>query len=250
MNEPSIISHEGIEVQVFDLREEPIVLPPRKWNQHIKRDPKDAKGVCLHQWDTKVGTEPRNRQRFGEPLALAKRALKIPAHISLGATEISKTPIVSIAHPLERYCYHGDAANGSYLGIEVMGSFPFTEDRRSVHHTPLSPELQAAIAVGLQVASRLLIDWTSQSGPWELIAHRQACNSVGDHTECCGEGILSLACKVPSDFIPDPNKVLDEEWSLPWPQAWSRHIPLPAKPSLTIKIPKSDSPFGGEPPIV
>lgn len=222
-------------VQIIDLRSEAIVLDRRAWNASTRRDPKTQRGICLHQWGTKVGTTSSNRIKYGEPEALARRALKVPAHISVGVTERTNVPIVALAHPLDRYLYGSDAANAHFLTMEVMGLFPYEESTRSTHHSRMTPELQAAVSMGLKVALDMLDDWTGSQGPWELITHRQGCNSKGDHTSCCGEGPLSLALHaldeegIAGRLVPDPDLTLNAKWSKPWPPSWRQHLAPPPK---------------------
>lgn len=236
-----VLSKTGMPVHVFDLQDEPCVLKTRQWSPTVQRDPKDQRGICLHQWDTEVGTELRFRRQYGEPEALARRALRVPAHISVGVTQLSKTPIVSIAHPLTRYLMGSDAANAHYLTMEVMGNFPFEEATRSMHHTEITEVLEAAVEVGLEVAATLLNEWAG-SAPWEVITHRQACNSKGDHRTCCGEAVVAMACKATSNtkalFDLNPDRVLVPEWGKAWPASWRSHIPkkvLVVVPSLPLQ---------------
>lgn len=224
---PELRSLDGIQVQVFDLSHEPVQILDRQWSRHTTRSPQDQRGVCLHQWEAKVGTEARFRAQWGEPEALARRALKVPAHISVGVTERTNVPIVSIAHPLDRYVFHGDAANAHFLGFEVMGLFPFEEPAKSPRHTVITPELQAAVSVGLMVAAELLEAWTKSQGPWEMITHRQGCNSKGDHVQCCGEAVVQMALHNQDLFIPCPDEVLSKTIAQPWPQSWRAHMSTP-----------------------
>lgn len=225
---PEIIEAGEHRVQVFDLREEPHRLRSDEWRRS-KRDPAKSRGIVLHQWDTPVGTTALNRRLYGEPGALARRALGCPAHISVGVTQLGGVPVVSLAHPLDRYGFHGDAANAGYIGFEVMGFFPFLEEHRTMHHTKITPALRAAVRVGLKAALDLLDQWTGSQGPWELITHRQGCNSKGDHVRCCGEAVVQMACEALPELegrlIAVPGLVLDPQWSQPWPEAWKRHLP-------------------------
>lgn len=218
----------GPVVQVFDLTGEPPRLRPDRWTPHVRRDPAGLRGVSLHQWDTDVGTEPRNRARWGEPLAFARRALAAPYTISCGVTGHGRVPVVSIAHPPERYTYASDAGNAGYLAIGVMGSFPFTEERRAVQHTPWSEELQAAVDVALQVAARLLGDAAEDGAPWRLVTHRQCVNGPRDHVACPGEMVvrMALASRPVLDglLVADPDLVLDHRHGLPWPAEWRRYL--------------------------
>jgi hypothetical protein len=133
-------------VQVFDLRGEPHQLAAGEWTPHVRRDPAELRGVVLHQWAvTQVGTMSSLRARYGEPLALARRGLSTPYTISCGVTANGGVPVVSIAHPLERYTYASDAGNRHYLAIGVMGLFPFVESARS-------EALRAAVSRALLVA--------------------------------------------------------------------------------------------------
>jgi hypothetical protein len=234
---PEVRILDGIQVQVFDLTHEPVQIADRQWSRHTPRSPQDQRGVCLHQWEAKVGTEARFRLQWGEPEALARRALKVPAHISVGVTERGNVPIVSIAHPLDRYVFHGDAANAHFLGFEVMGLFPFLEEQRTAKHTLVTPQLQAAVTVGLQVAAQLLEEWTKSQGPWELVTHRQGCNSKGDHLQCCGESVVQMAMRSQDLYIPNPDEVLSKVVAEPWPPAWRAHLTtsqIPCTPVSTL----------------
>jgi hypothetical protein len=220
-------------VQVFDLRGEPHQLARDEWTPHVRRDPAEMPGVVLHQWAVRqVGTASSLRARYGEPLALARRALAAPYTISCGVTAHGGVPVVSIAHPLERYTYASDAGNKHYLAVGVMGLFPFTERARSSRHTPHSEALQAAVARALEVAAELLV--TSMRDPgvdvqFLVITHRQCINGRGDHETCPGEVVVEMAAKaLRGDAGPwlslDPDLTLDARWSRPWPDEWRRHL--------------------------
>ena len=248
---PEIRTVGDIRVQVFDLRSEPVVLDSRAWTPSVQRDPLRADGVCLHQWDAPVGTSLRNRRIFGEPEALARRGLRVPAHIHVGVTQIGKVPVVSLAHPLERYLYGSDAANATHVALEVMGVFPFTEDQRTVHHTRITPELQAAMAVGLELAAELLDAWApGRTEPWELITHRQTINGKGDHARCCGEAVVKMALEadLPLFFKPNPDRVFVPAWGRPWPASWRRHLRESPQESPSARCPAPSSP-GGSPEV-
>lgn len=215
--------------QVFDLRQEDLLLDRGEWNPRKKRDPQAARGICLHQWGCVVGTTAKSRERWGEPEALARRALGVPAHASVGVTQHGGDPIVAICHPLERWVHGSDDANGAFLTLEVMGHFPFVESMRKPHHTLLTPALAVAVETGLQVLLDLLDQWTGRTGPWELITHRQACNSRGDHTLCPGEAPIMMAMSALRGDLgdrikPNPDLVLDPKWGHDWPAAWRSHV--------------------------
>ena len=223
-------------VHVVDLRDEPCVLRPRQWTAHVRRDPAKFRGVVLHEWDSPVGTEGRLRQRYGsEAEALGRRGAFAPYTISCGVGQIHGEPVVSLAHPLERYTYASDSACGEYLSIGVMGAFPFTEDERRPHHTVVTPALVAAVHHALSLAVQMLGEAGAQGGPpWSLITHRQGVNGRGDHDRCPGEAVVAMALSsevVASGLlVPDPDLVMVEQWGRPWPDAWRRHLPTIAGP--------------------
>jgi len=218
-----------LEAKIFDLRDEHVVLDPREWNRRKKRDPSQARGICLHQWGVTVGTAQKNRARWGEPEALARRAMGVPAHVSVGVTQHGGEPIVAICHPLDRWVNGSDDGNGSFLTLEVMGHFPFVESTRKPHHTLLTPALAVAVAAGLRSLLDLLDAWTGSTGPWELVTHRQMCNSRGDHTQCPGEGPIILAMEAIKNGLsdrlkPNPDLVLVPKWGHDWSPEWRAHL--------------------------
>lgn len=226
---PTKVSTPAGDVLVFDLRNEPIALEAREWDRRKKRNPKAARGIALHQWGVKVGTTIGNRKRYGEEEALARRALGVPAHLSLGVTLQSQTPIVAICHPLDRHVYGSDDGNSSFVTVETMGSFPFEEKTRNRTHTEVTPQLAAAMSVGLQVTLDLLDEWSPRQGPWELVTHRQCCNSRNDHTACPGEAPVMMAMGAIIGGLgprlqPNPDLVLDPKWGKPWPESWRSHL--------------------------
>lgn len=222
-----------IPVQLFDLRGEKPILPARAWSPFTPRIPKDSKGVCLHQMGSNPKTDPVARSRMGDTASTAQAALAYPYHVAVGLTA-SKTPIVVLAHPPERYLFGGDSSNGSHLQCCVLGKYPFAEPKNQ-HRSKVSLELRAAMVVGLQECVRLLEEWTLGSGPWELLAHRQACNSEA-HPDCPGEGIMGLALTVLevhplADLLfPAPDEVLTPPHSKPWPDSWRSHLPSERPP--------------------
>lgn len=216
------------EVQVFDLRGEPPQLPDGRWTPHVRRDPAQLRGVALHGWGVRqVGTLASQRARYGEPLALARRALRTPYGIVAGVTAHGKVPVVAIAHPLERYTYASDAGNMHFLAIGIMGLFPFVEAQRSPHrHTPDSEALRAAVDRALEVAADLLAEQGVRAPL--LVTHRQCVNGRRDHVCCPGEAVVEMALHSPSyvlgGFRADPDLVLDAGHGLPWPGEWRRHL--------------------------
>lgn len=216
------------EVQVFDLRGEPPQLPDGRWTPHVRRDPAQLRGAALHGWGVRqVGTLASQRARYGEPLALARRALRTPYGVTAGVTAHGKVPVVAIAHPLERYTYASDAGNMHFLAIGIMGLFPFVEAQRSVHrHTPDSEALQAAVDRALEVAADLF----AEHGVREplLVTHRQCVNGKRDHVCCPGEAVVQMALRSPAyelgGFRADPDLVLDGRHGLPWPEEWRHHL--------------------------
>ena len=216
------------EVQVFDLRGEPPQIPEARWTPHVRRDPSQLRGVALHGWGVRqVGTLASQRARYGEPLALARRALRTPYGITAGVTAHGKVPVVAVAHPLERYTYASDAGNMHFLAIGVMGLFPFVEAQRSVYrHTPHLAAMQAAVDRALEVAADLLAEQGVRAPL--LVTHRQLVNGRRDHVCCPGEAVVQMALRSPSfelgGFRADPDLVLDREHGLPWPDEWRPHL--------------------------
>ncbi len=216
---------------VFDLSQEPCELAPYRWNRHRRRDPSKFAGVVLHEWGTRVGTEQRFRLRYGEPLALARRALAAPYTISCGVTRADE-PVVALAHPLERYTYSSDAGNTYWISIGVMGLFPFESAQHDPRrHSEMTDGLRAAIAGALQLAAGWLA--LCASGPFSVITHRQCANGPGDHVVCPGEAVVEAACAtLPPSLTADPDRLLLPEFGRPWPASWRRHIAPPMQVPL------------------
>lgn len=219
------------EVQVFDLRGEPVTMLARKWTPHIRRDPAELRGVVLHSWDVEVGTTSVDRQKYGEPLALARRALKAPYNISVGVTP-SGVPVVAVAHPAERYTYASDAGNAHYISVSVMGTWPFVWGdpvAATLESTARAEAYRLAVSVALSFACEML----PGAGPHALITHRQCANGPADHFRCCGEGPVAMAAQSfairQGDLIADPDLVLLPEFGKTWPESWRRHFVTPAR---------------------
>lgn len=227
-------------VQVFDLREEKPRLPPLQWSKHTPRTPADAKGLCLHQAGVKPRVDHTERSRKGDAASTALTALAFPYHVAVGVTA-SKAPIVVLAHPLVRYLFGGDASNGSYLQFAVLGKFPLSEPKNQ-HKSKISLELKAAMLVGLQESVRLLGEWSGSAGPWEMLAHRQACTSTA-HQGCPGEVIMGLAVGCLEEhpladlLFPSPETALSSPHSLPWPDEWMQYLPSEKTP---VDAPRPD----------
>ena len=219
------------DVHLTDLRGEPCVLRRGQWTPHTRRDPARMRGVVLHQWDAEVGTEGRLRFRFGsEAEALGQRAAFAAYTISAGVGLLTGVPVVSLAHPVERYTFASDSACGEWVAVGIMGLFPFEEVARKPHHTSVTDAWQAAVDRALAEAVKMLPE---DGGPWSLITHRQGINGRGDHVRCPGEAVVAMALRSPSVrdglLVPDPDLVIVPEWGKAWPESWRAH--LASKPS-------------------
>lgn len=227
----------GGEVRVFDLRAEPCELAAGRWNSRRRRAAAEIRGVVLHQWGTSVDTTAGDRMRLGEPLALARRALRAPYTVACGVTDAG-VPVVSVAHPLERYTYASDAGNANYLAIGVMARLPFAaEEHHPVRHAAWTDAMEAALHRALEVAVCLvegapLDDLTLPDAPLALITHRQCANEPHDHFTCSGEHVVAASLRSESVragvLIPDPDLVILPKYGKTWPDAWRRHLPKQA----------------------
>lgn len=244
-------------VQVFDLRGVPHQLARDEWTPHVARQPEDMRGVALHAWGSrKVGTMGSLRARYGEPLALARRGLTVPYALTCGVTAIGGVPIVSIAHPLERYAFASDAGNAGFVSVGVMGLFAFTrEDHNPLRHTEMTDALRRAVDVALEEAVRLLDDFSGKPGPWSLITHRQCANGKKDHFACPGEALLASALQshaVSSGLlVPEPDLVLDPRYGKPWPPEWRRLLQRQTDLSRSVALGDRSLPgdVGPSPPV-
>lgn len=227
-------------VQVFDLRDVPHQLARDEWTPHTTRQPEDMRGVVLHAWGVKgVGTMGSMRARYGEPLALARRGLAVPYTISCGVTANGGVPVVSIAHPVERYTFSSDAGNAGFVSVGVMGLFAFTrEEHADVRHTTMTGALRSAVDVALQEAARMLGEFSGSTGPWALVTHRQCANGQRDHFACPGEALLGAALQAHAVgsglLVPEPDLVLDSRYGKPWPPEWRRHLRQPRQADLAF----------------
>src|SRR6185503_1383164 len=224
---------DAAEILVVDLRAEECVLRRDQWSPHLRRDPAKFRGVVLHQWASHVGTEARLRAKHGgEAQALARRGPHAPYTISAGVTLVTGEPVVSLAHPRERYTYASDSASAEFVSVGIMGRFPFEEeDRSEPRDTALTPALFAAVNRALSEALAML----PGGGPWPLITHRQSINGPRDHVLCPGEAsiILALASSAVRDglLVPDPDMLVLPEWGKAWPASWRRHLAV-ARPDV------------------
>ena len=227
-------------VQRFDLSREPHELDPREWSRSRRRDPSEMVGVVMHQWATTVGTEPRNRRKYGsEAAALAHRGLAVPYSLVAGVTERSGEPIAALCHPIERYTFASDNACGHYVAIGVMGLFPFEEAGRGLKHSPVTAALAAAVDECLAWVAELLDPHrAADAPPMSLITHRQAINGPRDHVQCPGEAVVAMACA--SDWVrlgayrPMPDLVLVDGVGKPWPPSWRSHLPTLDQPTPPV----------------
>lgn len=232
----------AIQVQRFDLRGEPIVLAPEKWNPHMLRDPRTMRGVVLHAWDVSVGTEARLRMSLGgEGPALARRALGAPYNVCGGVGRITGVPVVVLAHPVERYTHASDAACRDFVSVGLMGRFPFTAGEDNGRPgTVITDALQAVVDAALDEAVKMLPEGDR---PHLLITHRQACNGQRDHFNCPGEAAVMMALRSPAVrsglLVPDPELVLVAGVGRPWPGHWRRHFvgrPATKPPALLAPV--------------
>lgn len=233
------------DVVVVDLRGEPVELDRRRWRPHDSREATAIRGVVLHAWDTAVGTTPEARRRWGEPVALARRALRAPYSISCGVTRAG-VPVVALAHPLARYTFASDAGNREWLSVGVMGHFPLEEaTRRRAVHCAWTDALEQALDWALQHAVQILDDATRGADPWSLITHRQCVNGPRDHDACPGECVVASALRsrpvTAGLLVPDADLVLDGRFGRPWPTSWRSHLPAPRK-CLALVPDASDHP--------
>lgn len=224
------------QVLVFDLRAEPCELRQGEWAPLVTRSAEDQRGVCLHSWGTAVGTTIANRRRWGsEAHALARRALAAPYHISWGVTRRG-VPVVALAHPVERYTFHGDHANRDFVGIGGMVYAPSYERSRTTAHTVITDAHRAAMDMALELAA---VEYFGGREGLNLIAHRNACNQASDHYGCCTEAVVALACgssAVSSGvFIPRPDVRL-HDLSRAWKPDWRRHIVAAAPPTTAPPV--------------
>jgi len=224
------------QVLVFDLRAEPCELKRGEWAPLVTRSAEDQRGACLHSWGVAVGTTIANRRRWGsEAHALARRALAAPYHISWGVTR-GGVPVVALAHPVERYTFHGDHANRDFVGIGGMVYAPSYERNRTTAHTVITDAHRAAMDMALQLAA---VEYLGGREGLDLIAHRNACNQSSDHYGCCTEAIVALACgssAVSSGvFIPRPDVRL-HDLSRAWKPDWRRHIVAAAPPTTAPPV--------------
>jgi len=224
------------QVLVFDLRNESCELGPHEWAPLVTRSAEDQRGGCLHSWGTVVGTTIANRRRWGsEAHALARRALSARYHISWGVTR-GGVPIVALAHPVERYTFHGDHANRDFVGIGGMVYAPAYERSRTTAHTVITDAHRAAMDMALELAA---VEYLGGREGLDLIAHRNACNQSSDHYGCCTEAVVALACgssAVSSGvFIPRPDVRL-HDLSRAWKPDWRRHIVASAPPTTVPPV--------------
>lgn len=223
-------------VRIFDLRAEPCELGQGQWAPLVTRSAEDQRGACLHSWGVKVGTTIAARRKWGsEAAALARRALRVPYHISWGVTSAG-VPIVVLAHPVERYTFHGDHANRDFVGIGGMVYAPAYESGRAGAHTAITDAHRAAMDMALELAA---VEYLGGREGLDLIAHRNACNQASDHYGCCTEAIVALACEssaVQSGvFIPRPDERL-HRLSRAWRPEWRRHIAASAPPAPSAPV--------------
>lgn len=208
----------------YDLTSDPVRLKANRWTRHRVRSREDMRGVVSHSWQANVGTTATERLRYGESLALARRASEAPYNISAGVTRHGQ-PIAVFAHPIERYTYASDAACRDFISIGVMGLYPFEERTRDAgRHSALSDAMFAAVDEAMRWAVELL----PADGPHVLITHRQAINGRGDHIQCSGEGVVKMflasRAVVCGRIIADPDLVLVPEFGRPWPASWRSHV--------------------------
>jgi hypothetical protein len=246
-------------VQVFDLRGEPHQLARDEWTPHIERAPEDMRGAAVHAWGVKsVGTMGSMRARYGEAGALARRGLAVPYTISCGVTALGGVPVVSLAHPLQRYTYASDAGNAGFVSVGIMGLFAFEAGQTTMRHTVVTDTLRLAVDVALRMAVHLLDTFTMPErapAPWALLAHRQCANGPRDHFACPGEAAIEMALgsKAVRDdlLIPDPDLVLLPQFGKAWPKAWRRHLLDQAQGQLKFEAGLgTDGLVGGEDQLV
>lgn len=210
-------------VEVIDLRGEPCELKSGQWRRADVREVGSHVGICGHQVGSEVGSVRADRRRYGPTMAVARRFLRWPYHVGAGVAY--GQPFVVIAHPFERYTFHGDAANRGYLGFAVAGRFPLFEAGRVPRHG-IRPgaDLMAAVHKALTVLCEMSIE-AGHDGPLDFITHRQAQNSRHDDRDADpGEWLCRTVASSPAVdsglVVPQPDRVLVEGAGLPWPAGW------------------------------
>lgn len=116
------------QTRVIDVRRQQSVSAPRtrKVNgRTVQRDPSTITGVVIHQTAVCYGVPEHllNRYHGDRGMALAHRALAIPAH-----AVAFRSGVIAIPHRLESYTYHANKLNASTLGLEIEGVYPGLSD--------------------------------------------------------------------------------------------------------------------------
>ncbi len=216
----------GAPPRFYDLRDEQdFDYPHGKRKVRVRggkvahRRPEDVTGIVLHQTAVAFGVSPRQVEAShgDERLALARRGLDVACH----AIAFRRGLYVA-THPLTTWVNHGNAYNGSTLGLEVDGRYPGLESQpgRTTWGGDPTTLTEQTIETA-RAALRWLVDTGRAEGmPIEWIyAHRQ---SSANRRSDPGEGLwrevvlnfavpeLGLKTK-PGEYVGDGRPV-PREW--------------------------------------
>jgi len=80
----------------------------------VMREAHEVQGICFHITGAVFGAMPSDVKRHGRALAIQRRALKIPAHMTIFRDGACVVPF-----SLRAYLYHANALNDRTIGIEI-----------------------------------------------------------------------------------------------------------------------------------
>lgn len=114
--------------KIYDLRGEQSPAAPRTrvmGGRTVRRDPRLVTTIMVHQTAVNFGVGKAALRRAGgdRDLALARRALRIPAH-----AVAFRQGFATLGHPLRSYVHGGGVANAWCLHLEIEGLYSGLQD--------------------------------------------------------------------------------------------------------------------------
>jgi hypothetical protein len=163
--------------------------------------------IVLHQTAVKFGTTKRNRDKYGERLALHRRFYKVPYHcVALLNGDVLWN------NEIDRYTYHGNSSNARSLGVAVEGSFPGLESKRKPKHHAIDDFLIATA----RAAVKLMLLKAEEAGAnvTHIQAHRNySSGRVGDPGErLWREVALRAGLVVDGELAAGGGRPIPTEW--------------------------------------
>jgi hypothetical protein len=132
-------------VEIFDLTTQH-ELDVRK-SRRLPRALDKITTIVLHQTGIKFGVTRRNRDQYGERVALHRRFFDVACHVAA----LTNGDVLYV-NPWERYVLHGHSSNSYSIGLEIEGLYAGVVGDGTGSARPLTPRTIAAARKAVQFA--------------------------------------------------------------------------------------------------